>query len=109
VSKLESCPNYGKFAFCLYHTEKTTYYWDPLVLESPSHTDHFKLQDWPRTIAERKVEANALVIVPEARRALWRQPILRHVDQVGIRAAAAIDQAQSYPRAIGLARRAVQY
>jgi hypothetical protein len=45
------------------------------------HPDHFKpyVQDYIRKYGRRKVEANALVVLPEVGRQLCRDAILRHV------------------------------
>jgi hypothetical protein len=45
------------------------------------HPDHFKpyVQDYIREYGRRKVEANALVVLPEIGRQLCRDAILRHV------------------------------
>jgi hypothetical protein len=50
-------------------------------LADPRHPDHKKsyVQDYLRRFGARKVEANALVVRPEAGRELCRQAILRHV------------------------------
>lgn len=50
-------------------------------LADPRHPQHFlpEVQEWLRTIGPRKVEANALVVAPEAGRELCRQAIERWV------------------------------
>src|SRR5215510_12548012 len=52
-----------------------------LQLDDPKHPDHFKpyVQDYIREYGRRKVEANALVVVPEIGRRLCRDAILRHI------------------------------
>jgi hypothetical protein len=52
----------------------------------PSHPDHFKpyVQNYIREFGARKVEANALVVRPEAGRKLCRDAILRHVPRTAI-------------------------
>ncbi len=51
-------------------------------LDDPSHPDHDKayVQDYIRQYGARKVEANALVVAPEAGRKLCRNAILEYVD-----------------------------
>ena len=51
-------------------------------LSDQDHPDHFKdyVQDYLRRFGARKVEANALVVRPEAGRELCRAAILRYVD-----------------------------
>ena len=53
----------------------------PKRLADPKHPDHFKpyVQDYLKRFGARKVEANALVVRPEAGRELCRQAILRYV------------------------------
>jgi hypothetical protein len=50
-------------------------------LDDPEHNDHDKsyVQDYLREFGVRKVEANALVVRPEAGRKLCRDAILRYV------------------------------
>jgi hypothetical protein len=50
-------------------------------LADPGHPDHGKgyVQDYLRRFGARKVEANALVVRPEAGRVLCREAILRYV------------------------------
>jgi hypothetical protein len=50
-------------------------------LDDPKHPDHFKpyVQDYLKRFGARKVEANALVVRPEAGRNLCLESILRHV------------------------------
>jgi hypothetical protein len=51
-------------------------------LDHPRHKDHHKpyVQDYLKQFGARKVEANALVVRPEAGRALCEQAILNYVD-----------------------------
>ena len=51
-------------------------------LDDPRHPDHAKtfVQDYLERFGARKVEANALVVRPEAGRELCRQAILKYVD-----------------------------
>ncbi len=51
-------------------------------LESPRHPDHQKpyVQDYLRQFGARKVEANALVVRPDAARVLCRTAITKYVD-----------------------------
>jgi hypothetical protein len=51
-------------------------------LDDPRHPDHRKayVQDYIRHFGVRKVEANALVVQPEAGRELCRRAILKYVD-----------------------------
>jgi hypothetical protein len=55
-------------------------------LADPEHPDHFKpyVQNYIREFGARKVEANALVVRPEAGRKLCRDAILRHVPRTAI-------------------------
>src|SRR6516162_11914122 len=55
-------------------------------LADPDHPDHFKpyVQNYLREFRARKVEANALVVRPEAGRKLCRDAILRYVPQTAI-------------------------
>jgi hypothetical protein len=50
-------------------------------LDDPKHPDHNKeyVQSYIKKFGIRKVEANALVVCPEAARALCRQAILKYV------------------------------
>jgi hypothetical protein len=52
-------------------------------LDDPDHPDHHKsyVQSYLREYGARKVEANALVVRPEAGRALCRQAILKYVNR----------------------------
>ena len=52
-------------------------------LDDPRHPDHGKpyVQDYLRRFGARKVEANALVVRPEAGRELCRQAILQYVPE----------------------------
>ena len=52
-------------------------------LDDPRHHDHNKpyVQDYLARFGARKVEANALVVRPEAGRELCRQAILRYLDE----------------------------
>lgn len=52
-------------------------------LASPKHKDHFKpyVQSYLKKFGARKVEANALVVRPEAGRELCRQAILKYVPE----------------------------
>lgn len=52
-------------------------------LDEPSHPDHRKpyVQDYLRRFGARKVEANALVVQPQAGRELCRQAILKYVPE----------------------------
>ena len=52
-------------------------------LDDPQHPDHHKLfvQDYLERFGARKVEANSLVVRPEAGRELCRQAILKFVDE----------------------------
>jgi hypothetical protein len=56
-------------------------------LDDPRHPDHKKpyVQDYIAKFGVRKVEANALVVAPEAGRALCRAAIERHLDLDRIR------------------------
>jgi hypothetical protein len=51
-------------------------------LDDPRHHDHLKpyVQEYIAKYGVRKVEANALVVVPEAGRALCRAAIEKHLD-----------------------------
>ena len=51
-------------------------------LANPNHHDHNKdyVQTYIKQFGDRKVEANALVVAPEAGRALCREAILKYVD-----------------------------
>ena len=53
-------------------------------LDDPGHPDHDKpyVQKWLRDIGVRKVEANALVVNPQAGRALFLNAITKYVDAV---------------------------
>jgi hypothetical protein len=55
-------------------------------LDNPEHHDHNKeyVQSYIKKFGVRKVEANALVICPEAARELCRQAILKYVSQSAI-------------------------
>jgi hypothetical protein len=55
-------------------------------LADPEHPDHFKpyVQNYILEYGARKVEANALVVRPEAGRKLCRDAILRHVPEAAI-------------------------
>jgi hypothetical protein len=55
-------------------------------LEDPRHKDHYKdyVQSYLKQFGARKVEANALVVRPEAGRQLCRRAIERYVRQDGI-------------------------
>jgi hypothetical protein len=52
-------------------------------LDDPKHEDHYKdyVQSYIKKFGVRKVEANALVVCPEAGRELCRQAILKYIDQ----------------------------
>jgi hypothetical protein len=52
-----------------------------LQLDDPKHNDHHKryVQEYIQKFGARKVEANALVVIPEIARQLCRDAILRHV------------------------------
>jgi len=52
-------------------------------LDDPDHEDHYKdyVQSYIKKFGIRKVEANALVVCPEAARELCRQAILKYVSQ----------------------------
>jgi hypothetical protein len=52
-------------------------------LDSPKHPDHYKpdVQSYLAQYGARKVEANALVVRPEAGRELCRQEILKYVSE----------------------------
>ncbi len=56
-------------------------------LDDPRHPDHHKsyVQSYLQRFSARKVEANALVVRPEAGRELCRQAILRHVPADAVR------------------------
>jgi hypothetical protein len=56
-------------------------------LDDPNHPDHHKpyVQNYLRRFGARKVEANALVIRPAARRALCRQAIERYLPADALR------------------------
>ncbi len=51
-------------------------------LDSPRHPDHYKpyVQSYLEQYGARKVEANALVVRPEAGRELCQQAILKYVN-----------------------------
>jgi hypothetical protein len=53
-----------------------------ICLSNPEHADHYKpyVQSYIERFRARKVEANALVVAPEAGRALCEQAILKYVD-----------------------------
>jgi hypothetical protein len=55
-------------------------------LDDPKHKDHFKpyVQNYLEQFGVRKIEANALVVRPEAGRHLCREAILRHVSQEAV-------------------------
>src|SRR5262249_8372082 len=55
-------------------------------LDDEGHPDHFKdyVQSYIKKFGVRKVEANALVVCPEAARELCRQAILKYVSQRAI-------------------------
>jgi len=55
-------------------------------LDDPRHPDHTKsyVQSYLRMFGARKVEANALVVRPEAGRLLCRQAIERYIDLEGV-------------------------
>jgi hypothetical protein len=55
---------------------------DKMDLANPKHPDHNKphVQKWLRDIGARKVEANALVVNPEAGRKLCLEAICKYVD-----------------------------
>ncbi len=57
-------------------------------LDDPRHPDHQKpyVQDYLAQFGARKVEANALVVRPEAGRELCRNAILRHVSEEDVAA-----------------------
>ena len=57
-----------------------------VCLSSGKHKDHFKsyVQSYLARFGVRKVEANALVVAPEAGRDLCRQAILQYVDEDAI-------------------------
>jgi hypothetical protein len=52
-------------------------------LDDPNHEDHEKdyVQSYIKKFGVKKVEANALIICPEAGRELCRQAILKYIDQ----------------------------
>src|SRR5262249_35425786 len=52
-----------------------------LRLDDPTHNDHYKdyVQSYIKQFGVRKVEANALVVCPEAGRELCRQSILKYL------------------------------
>lgn len=56
-------------------------------LDDPRHPDHFKpyVQDYLAQFGARKVEANALVVRPDAGRALCRAAISEYLNEAGIR------------------------
>jgi hypothetical protein len=57
-----------------------------LQLDDPDHHDHKEyVQDYIERFGARKVEANALVIRPDAGRDLCRSAILKYVSGIGIR------------------------
>ena len=70
-------------------------------LDDPNHNDHNKdyVQSYIKKFGARKVEANALVVCPEAGRALCRQAILKYVSQ------SAVD---AYDRRLSVEQRKVQ-
>jgi hypothetical protein len=70
-------------------------------LADPRHPDHFKayVQDYLRQFGARKVEANALVVRPEAGRELCRQAILRYLPE---------DAPERYGKALERPREAVR-
>jgi hypothetical protein len=70
-------------------------------LGNPRHPDHCKpyVQSYIKQFGSRKVEANALIVRPEAGRALCRQSILRYVSQ------SAVD---AYRRRLSVEQRKVQ-
>ena len=55
-------------------------------LADPDHADHFKpyVQNYLREFGARKVEANALVVRPEAGRKLCRDAILKYVPPTAV-------------------------
>ena len=55
-------------------------------LDDPNHNDHNKdyVQSYIKKFGVRKVEANALVVCPEAGRELCRQAILKYVSQSAV-------------------------
>jgi hypothetical protein len=57
-----------------------------VCLSDPKHDDHSKsyVQDYIAKYGVRKVEANALVVAPEAGRALCREAIMKHIDLDGV-------------------------
>jgi hypothetical protein len=57
-----------------------------LPLDDPRHSDHHKpyVQNYIAKYGVRKVEANALVVAPEAGRALCRAAIERHISTIRI-------------------------
>jgi hypothetical protein len=67
-------------------------------LDDPRHPDHFKpyVQDYLQRFGARKVEANALVVRPEAGQKLCRDTILRYVP---------IDAVERYQRKLAVAQR----
>jgi hypothetical protein len=70
-------------------------------LDDPRHHDHFKdyVQSYIRQFGARKVEANALVVCPEAGRELCRQAILKYVS---------LDAAEEFHNRLEAAQRKVQ-
>jgi hypothetical protein len=70
-------------------------------LDDPGHPDHSKpyVQNWLREIGVRKVEANALVVNPEAGRALCLQAITKYVN---------LDSPAEYQSGLDLVRRDVR-
>jgi hypothetical protein len=70
-------------------------------LDDPSHHDHFKdyVQSYIKQFGVRKVEANALVVCPEAGRDLCRRAILKYVS---------LDAAEEFRRRLEAKQRKVQ-
>jgi hypothetical protein len=70
-------------------------------LDDPSHHDHFKdyVQSYIKQFGVRKVEANALVVCPEAGRDLCRRAILKYVS---------LDAAEEFRRRLEAKQRKVR-
>jgi hypothetical protein len=70
-------------------------------LDDPSHPDHNKeyVQSYIKKFGVRKVEANALVVCPEAGRELCRQAILKYVS---------LEAVEKYRRRLAVEQRRVQ-
>jgi hypothetical protein len=70
-------------------------------LKNPRHPDRWKpyVQSYIKQFGARKVEANALIVRPQAGRALCRQAILKYVSQ---------SAADAYRRRLSVEQRKVQ-